>query len=54
MLRTSGLCAAVLVREARRLDTAFKQKASYLIYQDEEVGAAGSAARSSARRRRSA
>ena len=35
MLRTSGLCAAVLVREAQRLDAAFRQKASYLIYEDE-------------------
>ena len=35
MLRTSGLCAAVLVREARRLDAAFRQEASYLIYEDE-------------------
>jgi L-2,4-diaminobutyrate decarboxylase len=33
MLRTSSLCAAVLVREAERLDAAFRQKASYLIYE---------------------
>jgi L-2,4-diaminobutyrate decarboxylase len=34
MLRTSSLCAAVLVRESERLDAAFRQKASYLIYED--------------------
>jgi L-2,4-diaminobutyrate decarboxylase len=35
MLRTSGLCAAVLVRDARRLDAAFQQEAAYLIYDHE-------------------
>ena len=34
MLRTSTLCAAVLVRESDRLDAAFRQQASYLIYED--------------------
>jgi L-2,4-diaminobutyrate decarboxylase len=34
MLRTSTLCAAVLVRESGRLDAAFRQQASYLIYED--------------------
>jgi L-2,4-diaminobutyrate decarboxylase len=34
MLRTSSLCAAILVRDARRLDAAFQQQASYLIYED--------------------
>jgi L-2,4-diaminobutyrate decarboxylase len=34
MLRTSGVCAAILVRDARRLDAAFQQQASYLIYED--------------------
>ncbi|HEV2874942.1 MAG TPA: pyridoxal-dependent decarboxylase, partial [Thermoleophilaceae bacterium] len=34
MLRTSSLCAAVLVREAPRLEAAFRQQASYLIYED--------------------
>jgi L-2,4-diaminobutyrate decarboxylase len=33
MLRTSSLCAAVLLRESERLDAAFRQKASYLIYE---------------------
>jgi L-2,4-diaminobutyrate decarboxylase len=37
MLRTSGLCAAVLLREGRRLDAAFQQKAAYLIY-DHDAG----------------
>jgi L-2,4-diaminobutyrate decarboxylase len=36
MLRTSSLCAAVLVRDVRRLDAAFRQSASYLIYEDAE------------------
>jgi L-2,4-diaminobutyrate decarboxylase len=36
MLRTSSLCAAILVREVRRLDAAFQQSASYLIYEDAE------------------
>jgi L-2,4-diaminobutyrate decarboxylase len=34
MLRTSTLCAAVLVRESARLDAAFRQHASYLIYDE--------------------
>jgi L-2,4-diaminobutyrate decarboxylase len=34
MLRTSSLCAAILVRDLRRLDAAFQQSASYLIYED--------------------
>ncbi|MGH2798914.1 MAG: pyridoxal phosphate-dependent decarboxylase family protein [Thermoleophilaceae bacterium] len=34
MLRTSSVCAAVLVRDASRLDAAFQQRASYLIYED--------------------
>ena len=37
MLRTSGLCAAVLVRDARRLEAAFQQEAAYLIY-DHDAG----------------
>jgi L-2,4-diaminobutyrate decarboxylase len=36
MLRTSTLCAAVLVRESERLDAAFRQQASYLIYEESE------------------
>jgi L-2,4-diaminobutyrate decarboxylase len=38
MLRTSGLCAAVLVRRAEHLDGAFHQKASYLFYGDGHDG----------------
>jgi L-2,4-diaminobutyrate decarboxylase len=39
MLRTSSLCAAVLVRESERLDAAFRQHASYLIYEEaQEAG----------------
>jgi L-2,4-diaminobutyrate decarboxylase len=34
MMRTSSIAAAVLVREARRLEAAFRQKAAYLIYED--------------------
>jgi L-2,4-diaminobutyrate decarboxylase len=34
MLRTSSVCAAVLVRDSARLDAAFQQQASYLIYED--------------------
>jgi L-2,4-diaminobutyrate decarboxylase len=34
MLRTSSVCAAILVRDARSLDAAFQQQASYLIYED--------------------
>ncbi len=37
MLRTSSVCAAVLVREATRLDAAFQQRASYLIYEDAQA-----------------
>jgi L-2,4-diaminobutyrate decarboxylase len=37
MLRTSSVCAAVLVRDARKLDAAFQQKAAYLIYEDAET-----------------
>jgi L-2,4-diaminobutyrate decarboxylase len=37
MLRTSSLCAAILVRELPRLDAAFQQSASYLIYEDAEA-----------------
>jgi L-2,4-diaminobutyrate decarboxylase len=37
MLRTSSLCAAVLVREAPRLEAAFRQQASYLIYEDPQA-----------------
>jgi L-2,4-diaminobutyrate decarboxylase len=37
MLRTSSLCAAILVRDLRRLDAAFQQSASYLIYEDAEA-----------------
>ena len=36
MMRTSALAAAVLLREDWRLEAAFKQKASYLIYGDSE------------------
>jgi L-2,4-diaminobutyrate decarboxylase len=36
MLRTSSLCAAILVRDLRRLDAAFQQSASYLFYEDAE------------------
>ena len=38
LLRVSGLCAAVLVREAGTLDSAFQQEASYLIYDRESEG----------------
>jgi len=39
MMRTSALAAAVLLREDRRLEAAFRQKASYLIYEDsDDVG----------------
>jgi L-2,4-diaminobutyrate decarboxylase len=36
MLRTSGLCAAVLFRRERDGADAFKQEASYLVYGDED------------------
>jgi L-2,4-diaminobutyrate decarboxylase len=35
MLRTSSVCAAVLLRDARLLDAAFQQQASYLFYENE-------------------
>jgi L-2,4-diaminobutyrate decarboxylase len=38
MLRTSSLCAAILVRDVRRLDAAFQQRAAYLIYEDADAG----------------
>jgi len=34
MLRTSGVCAAVLLRDGRRLDAAFQQHATYLFYEN--------------------
>ncbi|MFL6019730.1 MAG: pyridoxal phosphate-dependent decarboxylase family protein [Gaiellaceae bacterium] len=34
MLRTPALAAAVLLRDGRRLEAAFRQKAAYLIYED--------------------
>jgi L-2,4-diaminobutyrate decarboxylase len=37
MLRTSSVCAAILVRDIKRLDAAFQQKAAYLIYEDAEA-----------------
>jgi L-2,4-diaminobutyrate decarboxylase len=37
MLRTSSVCAAILVRDERRLDAAFQQKAAYLIYEEAET-----------------
>jgi glutamate/tyrosine decarboxylase-like PLP-dependent enzyme len=37
MLRTSSLCAAVLVRRGRDLPAAFRQKASYLFYGEDEA-----------------
>jgi L-2,4-diaminobutyrate decarboxylase len=36
MMRTPALAAAALVREDRRLEAAFRQKASYLFYEDEQ------------------
>jgi L-2,4-diaminobutyrate decarboxylase len=38
MLRTSGLCTAVLFRDAHALDRAFHEEASYLFYGDEGPG----------------
>jgi L-2,4-diaminobutyrate decarboxylase len=38
MLRTSSLCAAILVRDLRSLDAAFRQSASYLFYEDADSG----------------
>jgi L-2,4-diaminobutyrate decarboxylase len=36
MMRTPALAAAVLLRDERRLEAAFKQRAAYLIYEDAE------------------
>jgi L-2,4-diaminobutyrate decarboxylase len=36
MMRTPALAAAVLLRDERRLEAAFRQKAAYLIYEDTE------------------
>jgi L-2,4-diaminobutyrate decarboxylase len=36
MMRTPALAAAVLLRDERRLEAAFRQKAAYLIYEDSE------------------
>ncbi len=38
MLRTSGLCAAVLVRRAADLTGAFRQQGDYLFYESDSVG----------------
>lgn len=38
MLRTSGLAAAVLFRDATAFDMAFQQEASYLFYEDDSLG----------------
>lgn len=38
LLRTPTLCAAVLVRDARRLDHAFQQEASYLFHDKNQPG----------------
>jgi L-2,4-diaminobutyrate decarboxylase len=38
MLRTPVLCAALLVRDHRPLDTAFQQEASYLFHEKEQPG----------------
>ena len=38
LLRTSGLCAAVLVRRGRDLPAAFRQQGNYLFYERESVG----------------
>ena len=55
MMRTPALAAAVLLREERLLEAAFRQKAAYLIYEGADGGPpACSSARWSARRRRSA
>jgi L-2,4-diaminobutyrate decarboxylase len=35
MLRTSSVCAAILLRDARRLEAAFQQQAAYLFYDDD-------------------
>ena len=36
MMRTPALAAAVLLRDDRRLEAAFRQKAAYLIYEDSQ------------------
>ncbi len=38
MLRTPSLCAALLVRDHRALDSAFQQEASYLFHEKEQPG----------------
>ena len=38
LMRTPTLCAAVLVRDARTLDAAFQQEASYLFHDKEQPG----------------
>jgi L-2,4-diaminobutyrate decarboxylase len=38
MLRTSGLCAALLVRHGPYLPAAFQQRAEYLFYENDSVG----------------
>jgi L-2,4-diaminobutyrate decarboxylase len=38
LLRVPGLCTAVLARDARALDTAFQQDASYLFHSKEQPG----------------
>ncbi len=38
LLRTPGLCTALLVRDANALDTAFHQDASYLFHSKRQVG----------------
>jgi L-2,4-diaminobutyrate decarboxylase len=38
MLRTSGLCAAVLVRRGHDLAGAFRQRGDYLFYENESIG----------------
>jgi L-2,4-diaminobutyrate decarboxylase len=38
MMRTSSVCAAVLVPDHRTLDTAFNQEASYLFHDKEQPG----------------
>jgi len=38
MMRTPGLCAAVLFRDGRHLDGAFRQQASYLFHEKEQTG----------------
>jgi L-2,4-diaminobutyrate decarboxylase len=38
MLRTPAVCAALLVRDDRTLDTAFQQQASYLFHDKEQPG----------------